>query len=80
MHALFDTSNPAFSYITPNSLITLRWLQGEWTKAGDGPLITMDAGPNIHLLFRSDQQALAENWFQRLPVKVPIIKSWSQGV
>ena len=25
---------------------------------GDGPLITMDAGSNIHLLYRPDQQEL----------------------
>ena len=31
----------------------------------DGPLVTMDAGPNIHLLYRLDQQNLAQEFKQR---------------
>ncbi len=58
MHALFETSSPPFYYLTPKSLVTLRYLQEEWEKSGDGPLITMDAGPNVHLLYRSDQREL----------------------
>ena len=34
-------------------------LQTLWEKEGDGPLITMDAGPNIHLLYRLDQADMA---------------------
>ena len=28
----------------------------------DGPLVTMDAGPNIHLLYRPDQAELARQF------------------
>ncbi|MEY4617029.1 MAG: hypothetical protein RJB66_1989 [Pseudomonadota bacterium] len=58
MHVLFETSSPSFFYMSPKTLLALRWLQEEWVKQGDGPLVTMDAGPNIHLLYRQDQKAL----------------------
>ena len=34
-------------------------LQELWEQEGDGPIVTMDAGPNIHLLYRPEQQELA---------------------
>lgn len=60
MHALFETSAPPFYYMTPKSLLALRFLQNDWEKRGDGPLITMDAGPNIHLLYRKNQDELQQ--------------------
>jgi diphosphomevalonate decarboxylase len=78
MHSLFETSQPTFSYMTPNSLMALRYIQSEWERRGDGPLVTMDAGPNIHLLFRADQQALADELCGGMPVKARIIKSWER--
>ncbi len=65
MHALFGASTPAFSYITQETLVILEQLQAAWTKTGDGPLITMDAGPNIHLLYRPDQMQLAQTFKQQ---------------
>ncbi len=59
MHALFSASEPSFSYITPEAQHTLDWLQESWRTNNDGPLITMDAGPNIHLLYRQDQETQA---------------------
>lgn len=60
MHHLFETAQPAFYYkntLSDNLLASLRTF---WDKHGDGPLITMDAGPNIHLLYRPDQRDLME--------------------
>jgi len=65
MHALFHTSNPAFSYLTSQGMQVLSELQQHWESTGDGPLITMDAGANIHLLYRPDQQALHDSLKQR---------------
>jgi diphosphomevalonate decarboxylase len=62
MHHLFATSTPAFSYFTENTATLLRALQAFWQQEGDGPLVTMDAGPNIHLLYREDQQHLAKKF------------------
>lgn len=58
MHGLFFTSQPPFHYLTANSLSVLLTLQRYWEIHGDGPLITMDAGANIHCLFRPDQKKL----------------------
>lgn len=58
MHALFETSCPSFYYMSPKSLLALRHLQNEWELRGDGPVVTMDAGPNVHLLYRPDQRDL----------------------
>jgi len=55
MHALFETSRPSFGYLSEGSLAVLRFVRGEsWDKYGRGPLVTMDAGPNVHLLYAVD--------------------------
>lgn len=59
MHELFRTCETPFNYITPESEKALQLLQDLWTRENDGPIITMDAGPNIHLLYRPDQMNLA---------------------
>lgn len=58
MHELFHTAQPSFRYITPEAADILETLRIQWEATQDGPLITMDAGPNIHLLYRTDQTAL----------------------
>jgi len=68
MHVLFETSVPSFNYMTPKSLLALRFLQEDWEQKGDGPLITMDAGPNIHLLYRKNQDDLQQEHLQKLKV------------
>lgn len=56
MHLLFHTSVPAFMYMNETTIRALRTLHNNWIKTGDGPLVTMDAGSNIHLLYRPDQE------------------------
>ena len=62
MHSLFSSSTPSFHYMTPTSKKVLKRLQDLWHHHGDGPLVTMDAGPNIHLLYRDDQYELAQQF------------------
>lgn len=62
MHRLFETSQPAFSYMTEGSRKVLEDCQGFWNKWQDGPLVTMDAGANVHMLFRQDQKKTFENY------------------
>lgn len=54
MHALFETSDPHFGYILPKTLEALIKIREFWEKYNDGPLVTIDAGPNIHLLWRKE--------------------------
>lgn len=60
MHYLFSHCDTPFSYITQQSLDALTLLRQLWEQKGDGPIVTMDAGPNIHLLYREDQADLAQ--------------------
>ena len=62
MHELFSTCAEPFSYITEESTLLLNKLSALWKREGDGPIVTMDAGPNIHLLYRMDQAAKAEQF------------------
>lgn len=62
MHRLFETSVPAFSYMTAESKKVLEDCQGFWNKWQDGPLVTMDAGANVHMLFRNDQKKSFETY------------------
>jgi len=66
MHCLFETAHPPFSYLLPESLLALNILRDFWEKEGDGPLVTMDAGPNIHLLFRPDQKNIYQDLTKKL--------------
>ncbi len=58
MHTLFHTAKPAFMYMNSQSQAVLTQLLQLWHKTSDGPLVTMDAGSNIHLLYRPDQSDL----------------------
>lgn len=59
MHALFTSCAEPFSYMTPESKVLLRKVEASWEQNGDGPIVTMDAGPNVHLLYRPEQANLA---------------------
>ena len=64
LHSLFSTSAAPFSYMTDQSNAALVSLHELWQREGDGPLVTMDAGPNIHILYRPDQAEMAQKFKQ----------------
>ena len=66
MHALFETAQPPFGYMASGSLKALDLGRKQWQGAQDGPLITMDAGANVHFLYRADQKALAFDLSEKL--------------
>lgn len=61
MHALFETALPPFSYMNAQSFEILNQAKSFWSH-GDGPVVTMDAGANVHLLWREDQKTIAMNF------------------
>ena len=69
-HRLFETSKPGFSYRSEKTKQTLREIEKFWTDHRDGPLVTMDAGPHIHLLYRPDQKQLKKQLSQKLKQKI----------
>lgn len=60
LHALMMTSNPSFILLTPNSLAIIQRVR-DFRKEFDIPLFfTIDAGPNIHLIYsdKDEQKVL----------------------
>lgn len=64
MHLLFHTSVPAFMYMNPDSQNVLGQILKYWEQKQDGPIVTMDAGSNIHLLYRPDQSTCYADMIQ----------------
>jgi len=72
MHSLFETCQNSFGYMTPQTHLVLKYFENIWKTRNDGPWITMDAGANVHVLYRADQSALADevqaHWSKELKV------------
>lgn len=75
MHALFETASPSFGYMTSASLEVLQQIKNLWQQNKNGPLVTMDAGPNVHLLFRSEDKPLALDTLMQLKRKFMLLSS-----
>lgn len=62
MHALFESSDPPFGYFVPGSVqalnaireITMSMMANFGAEAFREPMVTMDAGPNVHVLLWND--------------------------
>ena len=63
MHSLFHTSSEPFSYWQPGTIEALQWFAREIATVGFGPIVTMDAGPNIHVTVEASRAA---QWRERL--------------
>jgi diphosphomevalonate decarboxylase len=69
MHELFHTSEPSFSYWTPQTREVLAWLESIGAHRGDVKIgVTLDAGPNVHLLIPQRDQAF---WLDKLEERFP---------
>jgi diphosphomevalonate decarboxylase len=66
MHSLFETSRPSFGYMSPGSLRVLNVVRNHWNEHQAGPLVTMDAGPNVHLIYPSENKNHQELIRQKL--------------
>ncbi|MCH2533442.1 MAG: diphosphomevalonate decarboxylase [Bdellovibrionales bacterium] len=66
MHVLFETCKPSFGYMNSGSLKALEAARQCWDTYQDGPLVTMDAGPNVHYLFREDQKDIKAKLLKEL--------------
>ena len=73
MHDLFETSSPSFRYLTDDSLYILEHVKTFWHEHNDGPLVTIDAGPNIHLLYCPPQVDIKEHFTQLFTSKFEVL-------
>jgi len=78
MHALFETANPSFGYMNESTFAVLRFAKAIWRQIDDGPLVTMDAGPNVHLLFRPEHTEMAKSL--KLKCEERGLKVFSEGL
>ena len=62
MHSLFHTSSEPFSYWKPATIDALQWLAPQIFLPGP-PIVTMDAGPNVHLIVPTTESS---QWRARL--------------
>lgn len=67
MHSLFHTSPQPFTYWLPLSLEILQWLK-PLVEGPGAPVVTMDAGPNVHLLVPATDAA---QWRARVAERFP---------
>jgi diphosphomevalonate decarboxylase len=79
MHSLFESSQPAFTYMEASTQTVLDYAQDLWKKQGDGPLITMDAGANVHFLWRADQASVARKAEKDLGSRFRVFSSFQRG-
>lgn len=70
MHSLFHTSTPPFTYWKPESLALLEWLK-PFVESQAAPIVTMDAGPNVHLIVPTAQAA---EWRARVSAAFPRVE------
>lgn len=73
MHRLFETSQPPFTYMTEGSKKVLEDCQNFWRKWQDGPLVTMDAGANVHMLFRHDQKKSFQTYREHFAAQFKVL-------
>ncbi len=68
MHGLFETSNPSFGYMNSLTMDVLVVIREFWRERKMGPIVTMDAGANVHCLWPQEAAALQSELIQRLDV------------
>ena len=75
LHQLYESSDPSIVYRTKDSHKVLDWLKNFWEEKDDGPLVTMDAGPHVHLLYRPDQKLTAQEIKKHFSVDFQVLSS-----
>jgi diphosphomevalonate decarboxylase len=64
LHAMMMTSNPGYILLAPQSLDVIRLVQAFRREAGVLVYFTIDAGPNIHLIYRDEDQHKVETFIK----------------
>lgn len=62
LHALMMTSNPSYILLKPDSLLLIEKIREFRNVQKVAVCFTIDAGPNIHLLYPAKDKVLVQNW------------------
>lgn len=75
MHELFHSSVPSFSYFQPGTQAVIDFADQQWRAKGEGPLVTMDAGANVHFIWQKDQIDTARIFATQLSTQYAVLGS-----
>ncbi len=75
MHSLFHTCSDPFSYWAPGTIEALQWFS-PLIRSEEPPIVTLDAGPNLHVLVAKERQ---KDWSVRLRRKFSEVLEDEEG-
>ena len=64
LHAMMMTSNPGYILLSPKSLDVIRLVRAFRASSGVPLYFTIDAGPNMHLLYRDEDMQKVETFIK----------------
>ena len=64
LHALMMTSEPSYVLIRPNTLAIIEKIRSFRSESGVPVCFTLDAGPNVHVLFPAINEESVKDWMQ----------------
>ena len=62
LHAMMMTSTPPYLLIRPNTVAIIELLRAFRADTGIPAYMTLDAGPNVHLLYPAEHSDAVQNW------------------
>ncbi len=72
MHSLFHTASPPFTYFEARTLEILKWLETTQSLE-EPPIVTLDAGPNVHVLVPTEKAQYWKNEIQKTFTSIEIL-------
>ena len=75
MHSLFHTSDPSFSYLEPDTIAVLKFIEDHRSDFKNHPIVTIDAGPNVHMLVSDAEGDQFKAIFQQRFPKITLMES-----
>jgi diphosphomevalonate decarboxylase len=76
LHAMMMTGNPGYFLLKPNTLQVLNLIDAQANKTGLPLFYTMDAGPNVHMLYFKDDEPEIMKWVNKNLLDFCVNKSY----
>ncbi len=61
LHRMYESASPPVKYRTQSSEFVVQFIRDFWKQHNTGPLLTMDAGSCVHLLYQPVQKTMARD-------------------
>ncbi|MBC7713743.1 MAG: diphosphomevalonate decarboxylase [Rhizobacter sp.] len=75
LHSLMMTSNPSYILLKPTSLLLIEKIREFRSKTNIPVCFTIDAGPNIHLLYPAEFKTDVHQWLQKDLVDLKVVQN-----